>query len=89
MDRELSERIVVSPGACKEEELGDIDRELRDFLEIGAGLNHRLYGLETGRWIKKTMIRDRGLERKSSFMFICTERSMAIGGCWLIHGSSS
>jgi len=32
IDQELSERIVVSLGACKEEELGDINRELRDFL---------------------------------------------------------
>jgi hypothetical protein len=37
MDRELSERIVVFPGACKEEELGDMNRELRGFLGLEQG----------------------------------------------------
>jgi len=64
MDRQLSEWILASLEACKEEELCDIDRELRDCLETEAGPNHWFHGLESGRWDRKTMIREWGLERK-------------------------
>jgi hypothetical protein len=64
MARELSERIVASLGACKEEELRGIDKKLRDCLDAGAGLKHWFHGLETGRWIRKTMSREWGLERE-------------------------
>jgi hypothetical protein len=48
MVRGLSEYLVVSLGACNKEELGDVDRKLRDCLEIGGGPSHWFYGLETG-----------------------------------------
>jgi hypothetical protein len=69
MDRELSEWIVASWGACNEAELSDIDRQLRDCLETRTGPNHWYNGLDTGRWIRKTMIRDWVSERKQWKLF--------------------